>query len=1651
MTATLHNSALYASLGRKALCGGYSVRGPKPENPSSADFAALEQLFRSESRRPASGKSGQTYRLDRRRFLLGSSVLAGTLAGASNLLDLVSEHLSVYYSGDRLVATLEHLIWTVSLDQFAEGARLRLLPADGTYLIELANAYLPGTRLPVDFTARLERRLGRWHLAGAFHNFGLQFDVRLADWLSGLTHVAGPAGSRLASRIIEASGFSGARTDDDARLIINPGLGMRLTASGGFDLAVHGFRLSARAVDLKSAPIGELKALAAVAGLRGYAGTSIALEDARTAGDRLALGRAGDGALAVLEGVEFSTVRLETGPTLHGETSVLVAHARGALGVDAPNGQAHRLADLYCDGVMLVAHTLRDREVATMVGAVAAEPQLVRAGESAFIVTGRPQALVRLASLDGEITHWMVEAQGESLSLPMQDVDIATLNFSNTTVEFQFEPANAPASRFDDGWVGARPLPDHEARVIPAAAYADLPAKPLPHPPAGPTFPSAAEEPRIVVGLNADGGIDAPLQKASLRVLRARDLLDLSFGFRDLKLVAGAKEKPRLVPLLDGEAYDDPAIQRPLLIVNFPPQNLAQRAFLRQLNPKEKPAVSCTSGSMPLRYTVEIDRDRVEPKPKETFDEAVERTRGEQDAIYREIYKHFKGMHAGEPGKLKWYNGGEGIGSDELKEAAEVLQKIIEQREDFPKDKAVEARLSGPSRLVFEFPPAPPPKDDDKGKAGPKKPVREIPFSIAGLTDWRRLRLVVVKRASRPKVTLDAQLKYLGFGQTRDWRERMNDVVRSIIPPSETETAIEAQIRLLLSPDEYAVWDTPQRATPRGQPVPVWRSRLTPESRSSVRAIWSPDLNDGVLNCHGAPPDYGDEVPWPVPHEDTDPLAKQLRLPLSVRDRHELVILSSVYGLPALAPKDPKATKKDEPRSSVIATPAEWLLYERTKDGKQKAIEDQGIYDPQPLKSAVVALTSQGAHFRGEGAWEPPASVLLEDKSSIWPVLSIERWNHLTFLGSDIEVEVAYKGYYCPCGTPGSLVKRTETRYYCHPRWHAPICYSIQRLFCEADEEPKTYAAVGQPDLGRDWPPKVLKCVTPRTPDLVDPFDTTGPSQPIGSMNTSVYPGGRIDLGLAGRGLAFFPRVHACLGNEFKFRFKVPKESGEITMPLIFVDNTGVHDREFVAKLAEFYRSLHGEPTDPDAHAQLRVGRHTGDRRRYADVKRDGDTDFDTNWWLLNVRGRPDGLAGEAWHMDGVLEGADQPPFYPIVEKSGIKIQSLDRLLGRVIPEIEVAYDKGYVRNGFDSAKNPAEIYLNLLKPEVHLDVSRDGQKTGGLAKPNSRIVSLSRVTGPVGGAATPSVPTRSSKALVGMSAPGDRIPVPQETAAARNNIFSGSEVFGGALKKAKLLGLISLEDIVKVAKYTDAAPKLIERFEYGVRAAEEEIRKQINAVAPPIADAIQSLTDTADKALEAAIGEPAASHPFRRWYPDLGDALERLRDLLTHGLSSAPIFQRVTEIVEAGKVVLAEFDRVRRNPVPTVVADFIAEFQKQVDRIRNLARGVLQAELERFLTQILAAANNELRELCGDLLRPLAGRMLGSTITEACTGLDVTKPETFNQLFHRLEEALYCETVGRALYEAAHAIGEVQQAARSEIAKLPERFCTRPRKHSTR
>src|SRR5262249_6944467 len=161
------------------------------------------------------------------------------------------------------------------------------------------------------------------------------------------------------------------------------------------------------------------------------------------------------------------------------------------------------------------------------------------------------------------------------------------------------------------------------------------------------------------------------------------------------------------------------------------------------------------------------------------------------------------------------------------------------------------------------------------------------------------------------------------------------------------------------------------------------------------------------------------------------------------------------------------------------------------------------IYSPRTLNVTELALSALGGSLSLHTHFEPPASVTLRNqRNPIFEALDVERWRHTAVLGRDISVEVVYKAFLYPLGTPVSFVKLTERRFMQHPQG-GPTAYLIQRLFLRIGHPTKDFPALGQANLGRAFPPKTINILTRRTPDLVDPNDrpSIGWADPINNRN----------------------------------------------------------------------------------------------------------------------------------------------------------------------------------------------------------------------------------------------------------------------------------------------------------------------------------------------------------------------------------------------------------------------------------------------------------------------------------------------------------------------------------------------------------------------
>src|SRR5204862_630161 len=134
-------------------------------------------------------------------------------------------------------------------------------------------------------------------------------------------------------------------------------------------------------------------------------------------------------------------------------------------------------------------------------------------------------------------------------------------------------------------------------------------------------------------------------------------------------------------------------------------------------------------------------------------------------------------------------------------------------------------------------------------------------------------------------------------------------------------------------------------------------------------------------------------------------------------------------------------------------------------------------------------------------------------------------------------------------------------------------------------------------------------------------------------------------------GNIFWPRVRQQDGSIADFQFEWATDDVEsVKSPLIFVRNDALSLPKAMDDLVRAYLR----------EGTRRTASFGGARQRYGVALKAGDTSYDTDSWLLGVSGRTDGSddIDERFRIDGRMEGADQPPFYPFVDKATVGIQS---------------------------------------------------------------------------------------------------------------------------------------------------------------------------------------------------------------------------------------------------------------------------------------------------------------------------------------------------------------------------------------------------------
>jgi hypothetical protein len=438
-------------------------------------------------------------------------------------------------------------------------------------------------------------------------------------------------------------------------------------------------------------------------------------------------------------------------------------------------------------------------------------------------------------------------------------------------------------------------------------------------------------------------------------------------------------------------------------------------------------------------------------------------------------------------------------------------------------------------------------------------------------------------------------------------------------------------------------------------------------------------------------------------------------------------------------------------------------------------------------------LTSQGGWLKSRGIWEPPAVDFVGGK-----ILTIEAWRHLATMGRDHYVQVVYKGYLLPFGHRASLIKVTERKI--QPNTVGLIAaFSRQRMYIVVRQTKKEFPAFGHPFDGRAFPWRIVEIMTTVTPSLDDPETETGFNQSM-----------------------FWPSIG---GVPFEFVCKLIDQDGRETIapvPFLFVDNQVAFNRS----LSEDARRNYNLGTPQILARRDRDFR--GQKIAFAKSNQPGDTQYDTNRITFKVEFPLD--LTDPQHQCLYIKG--QPFFYPAVESAKLNPAAVRRITGNATP-VKVQYTAGYLANGFDPNINRGEVFFEVASDSslaLNFGGSGKADQAGGVITPNMNIVGFSRKNGPVGGGGRPGTPTHVRTLGLQTAATSSAI------ARIQNGEFDPLDYFGGALEKAKILGGISLWDIIKplaagaISNLGDA-PKILEETLYPAIQRLTEIEAAIVAL----------------------------------------------------------------------------------------------------------------------------------------------------------------------------------------------------------------------------
>lgn len=808
--------------------------------------------------------------------------------------------------------------------------------------------------------------------------------------------------------------------------------------------------------------------------------------------------------------------------------------------------------------------------------------------------------------------------------------------------------------------------------------------------------------------------------------------------------------------------------------------------------------------------------------------------------------------------------------------------------------------------------------------------------------------------------------------------------------------------------------DLTQTQPPGGPLDPWFISRTQSESGGMTAA----DLESLNFSC----PDIDDEekqrgLPGIVRRlcsqlaaRQTSPsLNYQFRNAIDARARHQLVLLSSGWGIPVTGRRDQslqltKDSSQVEPSNGLKL----WDI-----------LPGNAIYEPRPLDVTELSLTALGGTLRHDSSFEPPtAAKFWRDRKSVFDAFTVERWQQWTNLGRDVYTEVVQKGFLFPIGIRASLVQVTERIFFQHAVTKAISAPLRQRMFIRVANPDKTFPALKQPYEGRRFPVQSLKLLTEVTPDIVDPYS----DQP--DKGEGPAPSGRMTFE-GSRGLIFWPRIFKSpLGN---IRFEMDVDGAKTDLPMIFVDNAAVDNEATLKAIVDYYNGEkvpspdtddqqlkpNADPpplsaVDPVKHIRTIV--FNGVERRYGPENETGSATFQTDHWTLRATGGAKTVTAQGdksylidngdYFFGSLRQGADQPPFYPAIDTARIHLTQSERLMGRTLGPVRAHFDARYLVHGFPSEqelaetdvsavkkRNPNEVML-VLRDQWRLIMGNKGDQSGGVFRPAGYLIALSRLKGAMSQADRFKVraPNTTSDYAHDVASffkfDADSVVASQKvtgapTVTGSQSIDSADSSIDDQLKEiralyekffscdAKLLGLVCLSDLIKFiqrfASPDEGLPELSEKTEFGAAASDgAEATADIvrENVISPLASAARGVRETWDQ-IEANLDVvEGGTIRIADVFPELDRSLIGLSNALdrAEGETDPLLFSlELSACYSSGQRFLNAVQRASANPGQAIEEALTQRYGDVVTLFRSLDGGI-EAWLEQILKEVVGS-----------------------------------------------------------------------------------------------